>query len=114
MKADEPLNPALKSGPPPAGLKFRLAEQKDFEALSALMAERNPSTPKDAVERSMQRELDTLKTDSNYKLFVAELEYAQSAESEIVGFCRFYDSAGLPSERKKYSFRLFASWLRAR
>lgn len=72
MKADEPFNPALKSGTAPAGLKCRQVEQKDFEALCALMAERNPSTPKDAVERSMQRELDTLKTDPNYKLFVAE------------------------------------------
>lgn len=94
MKVDEPFNPERKSGEPPSGLKFRLAEDRDFTALANLMAERNPQSPRESIDLSMKRELDTMKSDMNYRLYVADLE------GEIVGFCRFYDSAGLPQSKK--------------
>ncbi len=84
MKKDEPFNPSSKSIDIPNGISFRLANRDDCNAITNLMAERNPAHAVSQLLSNTKRELDRLETDSNYKLYVAELHY------EIVGFCRFF------------------------
>jgi ribosomal protein S18 acetylase RimI-like enzyme len=71
-----------------------LAERRDRDALIGLTAQRNPSMPLSDVERVTDRELTSVERDPKYRLFVAELD------GKVIGFCRFYDSAGLPPEKK--------------
>ncbi len=96
MKRDEPFNPLSKSADTPLGLKFRLAERKDCSAVSKLMSERNPTIEASQILSNINRELDRVETDSNYKLYVAELK------NEVIGFCRFYHSSGMPAQKKIY------------
>ncbi|RYZ75890.1 MAG: GNAT family N-acetyltransferase [Proteobacteria bacterium] len=96
MKKDEPFNPEQKSSGPPAGLLFRLATKLDRDAIAGLMAERNPDQDYSEVVHRTDRELETLESDPKYRLFVADLN------EEVLGFCRFYDSGGLPESRKVF------------
>ena len=96
MKRNEPFNPEIKSAAPPAGLSFRLAQIKDRESVTALMAERNPESSSSDLFRMTDREIALNVTDSNYRLFVAELE------GQVVGLCRYYHSDGLPKEKLRY------------
>lgn len=96
MKIDQPFNPSSKSSNTPKGLTFRLATRKDCSAITNLMAERNPSFDISQLLSNTNRELDRLESDANYKLCVAELN------NEVVGFCRFYHSSGLPSHKNIY------------
>ncbi len=96
MKRDEPFDPSIKSSLPPEGLKFRLASQADCDAIAALMAERNPNRELFEVIKGTERELSRVSPDSDYKLYVAELN------GEVLGFCRFWHSSGLPAARKTF------------
>lgn len=96
MKRDEPFDPSIKSGTLPSGLIFRLAGRQDCNSISNLMAERNPSKSFADIEATTNREIDRIESGSAYKLYVAELN------GEIVGFCRFYHSEGLPLSRRIY------------
>lgn len=96
MKIDEPFNPSSKSTKTPSGLSFRLAIRMDCSAISNLMAERNPSIDLSQILSNTNHELDRLESDSNYKLYVAELN------NEVVGFCRFYHTSGMPTHKKIY------------
>lgn len=96
MKKDEPFNPSSKSIDIPNGISFRLANRDDCNAITNLMAERNPAHAVSQLLSNTKRELDRLETDSNYKLYVAELH------NEIVGFCRFFHSSGMPVQKKIY------------
>lgn len=48
------------------------------------------------LKENTHREIDRVESDEKYKLYVAELN------GEVVGFCRFYHSAGLPTAKKVY------------
>ncbi len=93
VKRDEPFNPSLKSTVTPNGISFRLANRDDCNAITNLMIERNPAHVTSQLYLNTKRELDRLETDSNYKLYVAELH------NEVVGFCRFFHSAGMPAQK---------------
>lgn len=75
---------------------FRLAEFRDREAIVELTSERNPGMAMPDIINTTERELKTLESDPTYRLYVADLA------GEIVGFCRFYDSAGLPIHKKVF------------
>jgi ribosomal protein S18 acetylase RimI-like enzyme len=60
------------------------------------MAERNPNQSFADIETSTHREIDRIESGVSYKLYVAELG------KEVVGFCRFYHSEGLPASKKIY------------
>ncbi len=96
MKQDEPFDPSVKSKNTPPGLIFRCANRADCNAISDLMIERNPSINPSQLIANTNREIDRLESDNNYKLYVAELN------KEVVGFCRFYHSSGLPAHIKMY------------
>lgn len=96
MKRDEPFDPSLKSTALPKGTSFRQANRGDVDAISSLMADRNPNREVSQLLANTNRELDRLETDSNYKLCVAELN------NEIVGFCRFLHSYSLSSHKRIY------------
>jgi len=93
MKRDEPYEPSTKSKSPPTGLSFRLVERRDRQAVAVLMAERNPHRAFADVLSGTDRELALVESDSNYRVYVTELN------NEVVGFCRFYHSSGLPKEK---------------
>lgn len=96
MKKDEPYNQSLKSKEIPKGISFRLANRGDCNAITNLMAERNPNHDLSQLLSNTERELNRLETDSNYKLYVTELQ------NEVIGFCRFFHSSGLPAQKKIY------------
>lgn len=96
MKRDELFNPAFKSTEVSTELIFRLAERKDLSVICNLMAERNPALDISQISKNTNREFERLESDSSYKLYVTELK------NEVVGFCRFYHSAGLPEHKKIY------------
>jgi ribosomal protein S18 acetylase RimI-like enzyme len=96
MKRDEPYAPSIKSSNPPLGLLFRLATAKDRDAIAALMAERNPDRDLSEVTKGTDKELLRVASEPNYRLYVADLD------GEVLGFCRFYHSSGLPREKKIY------------
>ncbi len=97
MKSDEPFNPDVKSADPPVELKFRLAQIEDREAVTALMAERNPSTDPSDLFRTTDREISLNSTDPRYRLYVAELH------GQVIGLCRYYHSEGLPKEKLRFA-----------
>jgi RimJ/RimL family protein N-acetyltransferase len=94
MKKDEPFNPSSKSSKIPFGLTFRLALRTDCAAITDLMVERNPSIDISKLLSNTNQEIDRLESDINYKLYVAELD------DEVVGFCRFFHSSGMPPHKK--------------
>jgi L-amino acid N-acyltransferase YncA len=96
MKRDEPFNPHYKSSEIPNGLIFRSAERKDLSAVCNLMAERNPTLEFSQVYATTNREFERLETDPSYKIYVADLT------NEVVGFCRFFHTAGMPENKKIY------------
>jgi L-amino acid N-acyltransferase YncA len=96
IKKDEPFDPSIKSRTAPQGQIFILAKRQDCYAISVLMAERNPNQSFPDIEASTHREIDRVEAGLSYKLYVAELG------SEVVGFCRFYHSEGLPTSKKIY------------
>jgi ribosomal protein S18 acetylase RimI-like enzyme len=96
MKRDEPFNPNVKSIAPPANLIFRLAERKDREAISGLMAQRNPDKELSEIYKTTDRELESVERDPKYRLYVGDLN------GIVVGLSRFYHSSGLPESKKVY------------
>lgn len=94
MKKDEAFEPSIKSTTLPEGIIFRLATRADLNAISNLMAERNPFQSFAEIEASTNREIDRVESGVAYKLFVAELR------GSVLGFCRFYHSDGLPPNKK--------------
>ena len=95
-KTNEPFNPNLKSKSPPQNLIFRLVTQADREAIIRLTSLRNPTQDLLIIQKNTDKELDNVETDSNYLLYVAELNGA------VVGFCRFYNCSALPETKKIY------------
>lgn len=93
MKRDEPYNPHIKSPEPPQELSFRLAGIQDRDAVTQLMAERNPDQEIPAVMNKTDREIALNASDPDYRLFVAELN------GRVAGLCRYFHSAGLPKEK---------------
>lgn len=96
MRNDEPYKPDIKSGIASQDLKYRPACKDDSQAISELMADRNPQIPITKVHETTDRELQTLEIDPDYRLYVAELD------GQVVGFCRYYHSRGLPHSKKIY------------
>lgn len=96
MKKDEPFNPAIKSVELPERVLFRVVEQGDVNAITNLMAERNPNLDEFLLLSKTQSEIDKARTSSNFKIYVAELN------DEVVGFCRFLHSSSLPTQKKAY------------
>jgi ribosomal protein S18 acetylase RimI-like enzyme len=93
MKSDEPFDPTTKSCVSDPNLIFRFAKTSDRETVTNLMAERNPDKNRSDLLRTTDKEIELNSSDPNYRLFVAELN------GEVVGLCRYYDSAGLPKEK---------------
>lgn len=73
-----------------------MANRGDCNAITNLMAERNPNHDLSQLLSNTERELNRLETDSNYKLYVTELQ------NEVIGFCRFFHSSGMPAQKKIY------------
>lgn len=96
MKKDEPFSPDIKSSAAPENLIFRLVQRGDRDVVTQLMAARNPEKDLSEVYKTTDRELHSVETDPNYRLYVAELD------GKVVGFCRFYHSSGLPASKKVY------------
>jgi ribosomal protein S18 acetylase RimI-like enzyme len=96
MKRDEPFDSSIKSRTVPDGLVFRLAHRRDCDSINALTAERNPSQNIADIAAGTNREMDRIEAGESYKLYVAELK------GEVVGFCRFAHSDGLPANKKIY------------
>ena len=96
MKIDEPFNPEAKGLHLPESIICRPAKLHDRDSIALLMAHRNPGTPFDETLKQIEKELTISQTDSSYRLLVAEVD------GLVVGFCRFYDSKGLPTQKKIY------------
>jgi len=96
MQQNEPFNPDVKSRMPSGKLKFRLAEARDRERVTGLMAERNPDQLEDKIMKNTDREIALTTSDPKYRLFVAELDGA------VVGLCRYFHSEGLPPEKLQF------------
>jgi len=96
MKQDSPFDPTTKSKAPPSNLKFRIVDRNDRDAITALMAIRNPQVDLTHISEKMDKELDLVETDPTYRLYVAELD------GKVVGFCRYYHSSRLPDSKKVY------------
>lgn len=96
MKKDEPFNPSIKSSTTPDNLVFRLVTRDDREAISALMADRNPNLELSEIDSKTDREIVLVETSLTYRLYVAELN------KKVVGFCRYYHTSALPDSKKVY------------
>ena len=97
MKRDEPFDPSIKSKKFPEGLIFRIANRQDCDSINILTYERNPFQSMKEIEDGTTREIERMESGASYKLYVAELN------KEIIGFCRFANSDGLPASKKIYS-----------
>ena len=102
MKRDEPFNPSIKSTAPAQDLRFRLVAVEDRDAVTRLMAERNPDQDPADIAKKTEREIALNSSDSDYRLFVAEMN------GRVVGLCRYYHSDGLPKE--KLTFPAPSGW----
>lgn len=96
MKVDEPFNPEIKSASLPLNLEFKIADESHFDQIVKLMCERNPLDSLETIQTKTNREIKLNKEDPLYWLYVATIK------DEVVGFCRFYHSDGLPESRKKF------------
>lgn len=96
MKKDTIFNPDVCSSGMPAGLVFRVAEERDLEGVVSLMYERNPTQDRTAIVRQTEREIALNVSDPKYWLFVADLD------GQVVGFARCYHSTGLPPGKARF------------
>lgn len=96
LRIDEPFRPDIQSINISEQLSFRFANDSDRDAIIDLTVQRHPDRPMTDIIAKTEKELLTLKTDSNYLLYIAELE------SKAIAYTRFFDSEGLPREKKIY------------
>jgi GNAT superfamily N-acetyltransferase len=96
MKKDEPFRAESRSSPSLNGLKFRIGDQKDREAIARLMSDRNPEVALSEHLSRTDQEILRNSSDPLYWLFVAEFE------ERVVGLCRYFHSSGLPETRRVY------------
>jgi ribosomal protein S18 acetylase RimI-like enzyme len=96
MKQDEPFNPNEISKAYPENLQFRLADHSDIEKIFHLMSLRNPNSDKNELLKKTKREVEEWSDGKQYGLFVSVLN------DEVIGFCRYYHSDGIPEERRRY------------
>lgn len=61
-----------------------------------MMLERNPTASREDIIKKTNREIELNKSDPFYWLYIAKVD------SEVVGFCRFFHSQGMPQEKKRY------------
>lgn len=94
MKIDEPFNPESAGQDLPEDILCRPALLSDRDSIARLMALRNPETPFDETLKQTEKELTITQTDSSYRILVAEVD------GQVLGFCRFYNSKGLPPQKK--------------
>lgn len=97
MKIDEPFNQEAVGQDLPDNILCRLAQVSDLDVIARLMAQRNPTTPFEQTLKQTEKELTIAQTDHSYQLLVAEVN------NQVVGFCRFYDSKGLPAQKRLYA-----------
>lgn len=95
MKIDEPFKPDIKSTTLPSDILFKLADSTHADSICHLMAERNPLDKWEDIKKKTEREISLNTNDPEYWLYVAVIG------NEVVGFCRFYHSRGLPKEKSK-------------
>ena len=96
MKIDEKFSPTIKSSARPEAMKFELAEEIHAKAINGMMLERNPHEPQENIAKKTEREIGFNKNDPYYWLYVATLN------NEVVGFCRFFHSQGMPATKKRF------------
>lgn len=70
-----------------------MATAQDREAVTRLMAERNPSVDVLELMKKTDREITLNSIDPTYRLFVVDLD------GSVVGLCRYFHSEGLPEEK---------------
>lgn len=97
MKIDEPFKPDGVGRDLPEDILCRPALLTDRDSVARLMSQRNPTTPFEETLKRTEQELTIAQTDCSYRLLVVEVSEL------IVGFCRFYDSKGLPAQKKLYA-----------
>jgi ribosomal protein S18 acetylase RimI-like enzyme len=96
VKVDEPFDPDAEGLQLPESIICRPATLYDRDSIALLMAQRNPATSVVETLKQTEKELTISQTDSSYRLLVAEVD------GQVAGFCRFYDSKGLPTQKKIY------------
>jgi RimJ/RimL family protein N-acetyltransferase len=102
MKRNEIYDPLKKSATHPTNLQFKLAGVENRVAITALMAERNPTISEAELMRKTDREIELNSIDPQYRLFVAELD------GQVLGICRHFHSDRLAD--KKIIFPAPSGW----
>lgn len=96
MQVDEPYNPNINSDDISDYLEFKQASCDDVQSVFELMSERNPYLEKGKLYQKVKKEITELNDGKNYGVFVAIYD------GQVVGFCRFYHSNSVASEKIKY------------
>lgn len=98
MKRNEPFREHREQSGELSGLSFELAHKEDLPDLVELMQIRNPHLPVSLIQEKIQNEIFERVDGKRYGLFVTK--YA----GKLIGFCRYFFSEDVPSEKVKYPF----------